>query len=62
MRHGLVRIASFKSLRACWAAYGGVGVLVVDSEFAQWSNAQFKGMDVFAVELHEANELSNILD
>ncbi len=57
-----MRIASFKSLRACWAAYGGVGVLVVDSEFAQWSNAQFKGMDVFAVELHEANELSNILD
>ena len=40
----------------------GAGVFMIDGKLAQRSNPWFKVMDVHAVELHEANELSNIPD
>jgi hypothetical protein len=32
-----------------------IGVFIVDGELTQWSNPQFKVIDVLPVELHEAN-------
>ncbi len=38
-----------------------IGVFIVDGELVQWSNLQFKVIDVLAVELHKANELGIVL-
>ena len=38
-----------------------IGVFIVDGELMQWSNPQFKVIDVLPVELHKANELGNVL-
>jgi hypothetical protein len=46
-------------IRPDWCNW--IGVFIVDGELMQWSNLQFKNIDVLAVELHKANELGNVL-